>query len=1081
MADDIRLVINVEKKGVLSAITATENLEKKVKKLSDTYAREGITSSQYANGISQIAKAAKVSQVDLFALGKAIRYNSDALKAEAIAKKASADADKLYAQARRDATQEDQRRASVIKSNIAALNEQRIATQKNSSELKSFRTSTDAVYAAEQKLLRLKKLLRTEVENGNMTMRQAAAVQMQYKQSLNGMGGGLTQTKNKMSSMGVVTQQAGYQLGDFIVQVQGGQSAFIAFSQQATQMVGFLPLMAARLGLTATAAIGLSAALGIGIPLVTSLAMVLLTASKSSKKAEESQDDLKKSVDSVLESLRDANDEWAEFQAGLAKGQTGFVDQIAAAAQEVRDAHALLATLTANLPKEANLGGMGLAGSPTYDLTGLRAYIFGNGELEDAIDRVAAAEERHNEFKRLSLRISEQSAQTESNNIRDRMTLLRVEQEFGEDSLELRAAAFKQEIAIFEQEQKREGLSATLIQGLVDQLQAEEDLKLEMIATAKATQEFLDKLFSIDFSSAITGANKLANEMSRAAGNAWDFMVANTKRIEAGRKLPLDDLAAQYAQYGAGRKAFQEEASSKRYSADSTYEGFETSISKATKTKGAGFNADEYLNGLIKEAKLKTSLIGLSEQEAAKKTLLHTLEEKGINLNDDRVKVLIEEQKSLDELEKAYAKQQEMVGMFKDTITNALTSIIDGSKSVAGAFKDMIRQMLTSLAQSKFIQPLVAGMSAGFAGTAVAGSGMMAGIGAGMGTLGAGLYAGGATALGFGGAASVGTAGAAATGALGSAGMAIGAVAAPLLAVAAAISFFKKKTKELDSGINVTVKNMDTYVESWKKIETKRFWGLSKKVRTQMEAASAEISNPITEAILGVQTSVFNMADYIGIATGALDKFTYDFKLSLKGLTEDQQMAKITEELTKLGDSFSALLPNVSSMAELTAIYQERLGLETRLLQVQGDTEALRQIELSSVNDYNKSLLQQIYDTEDAKSAMDALNESLNALSENDYATMLDFQRAQASIRMGLPAANSLNAPAMPASASSGVAAITGPMASTSAEIVQLRSEMKEMHKEAMFAYSKLIKNGKDSRDTLRSWDVVGLPAERTA
>ena len=100
MADDIRLVINVEKKGVLSAITATENLEKKVKKLSDTYARGGISSSKYSKGISQIAKAAKVSQADLFAFGRAIRQNSDALKAEAIAKKASADADKLYAQAR---------------------------------------------------------------------------------------------------------------------------------------------------------------------------------------------------------------------------------------------------------------------------------------------------------------------------------------------------------------------------------------------------------------------------------------------------------------------------------------------------------------------------------------------------------------------------------------------------------------------------------------------------------------------------------------------------------------------------------------------------------------------------------------------------------------------------------------------------------------------------------------------------------------------------------------------------------------------------------------------------------------------
>ena len=480
----------------------------------------------------------------------------------------------------------------------------------------------------------------------------------------------------------------------------------------------------------------------------------------------------------------------------------------------------------------------------------------------------------------------------------------------------------------------------------------------------------------------------------------------------------------------------------------------------------------------------------MSEQEAAKKKLLNTLQDKGIDLNDDRVKVLVEEQKSLDELQKSWDGQQEMVGMFKDTLTNALTSILDGSQSVASAFKNMIRQMLLSLAQKNLIQPLVSGITGGLAGGAAGGiaGGALAGgtIAAGASALGAGLYAGGATALGFGGAASVGAAGAAATGAMGAAGMAIGAVAAPLLAVAAVFSFFKKKTKELDSGISVTVKNMDSYVESFSKTQTSKFWGLSKKERTAYTAMAAD--NPISAAISSVQQSIADTAQYLGIATDSLSGFSYEFKLSLKGLSEEAKMQKITEEVTKLSDAFAGLLPNVVNMEHLTAILDERYSLEERLLQVQGDTLALRNRELAATNEYNREILQQIFAAQDAATAaqdaataMQNLNSALNALSENDYATMLDFQRAQASIRMGLPAANSLNAPAMPASASSGVAAITGPMASTSAEIVQLRSEMKEMHKEAMFAYSKLIKNGKDSRDTLRSWDVVGLPAERTA
>ena len=134
MADDIRLIIGVEKKGVLSAITATETLEKKVKKLSDTYARGGITTSGYNKGIAQLAKATKQSESKLLSHGKAIRDNnaamkaaavaakqqSDAAKAAAKAAKQEADAVKAYAQARRQATQEDQRRQSVIRANQAA-------------------------------------------------------------------------------------------------------------------------------------------------------------------------------------------------------------------------------------------------------------------------------------------------------------------------------------------------------------------------------------------------------------------------------------------------------------------------------------------------------------------------------------------------------------------------------------------------------------------------------------------------------------------------------------------------------------------------------------------------------------------------------------------------------------------------------------------------------------------------------------------------------------------------------------------------------------------------------------------------
>lgn len=50
----------------------------------------------------------------------------------------------------------------------------------------------------------------------------------------NGTEAGAKGTKNWKSTM----QQAGYQVQDFIVQVQGGQSALVAFSQQGSQLAG---------------------------------------------------------------------------------------------------------------------------------------------------------------------------------------------------------------------------------------------------------------------------------------------------------------------------------------------------------------------------------------------------------------------------------------------------------------------------------------------------------------------------------------------------------------------------------------------------------------------------------------------------------------------------------------------------------------------------------------------------------------------------------------------------------------------------------------------------------------------------
>lgn len=124
----------------------------------------------------------------------------------------------------------------------------------------------------------------------------------------------------RMSGTGVAIQQAGYQVGDFLVQVQSGQNAMVAFGQQATQLVGVLPMVAGSLGLTMSAAVGLSAALGIVIPLVTAVGAYLMRTKESSDKATDSLGDFTSSLNSVnsasevsSKSIRELREEYGRF------------------------------------------------------------------------------------------------------------------------------------------------------------------------------------------------------------------------------------------------------------------------------------------------------------------------------------------------------------------------------------------------------------------------------------------------------------------------------------------------------------------------------------------------------------------------------------------------------------------------------------------------------------------------------------------------------------------------------------------------------------------------------------------------
>ncbi len=75
---------------------------------------------------------------------------------------------------------------------------------------------------------------KSEVFRYAATLRKATDAQVAQAQSM-------AMAKRGMNKFGMVSQQVGYQVGDFFVQVQSGTSALVAFGQQGTQLAGLIP------------------------------------------------------------------------------------------------------------------------------------------------------------------------------------------------------------------------------------------------------------------------------------------------------------------------------------------------------------------------------------------------------------------------------------------------------------------------------------------------------------------------------------------------------------------------------------------------------------------------------------------------------------------------------------------------------------------------------------------------------------------------------------------------------------------------------------------------------------------------
>ena len=690
--------------------------------------------------------------------------------------------------------------------------------------------------------------------------------------------------------MGVAMQQTGYQVGDFLVQVQSGTNPMVAFGQQATQLVGIMYLLpqatlAAKVGIGAlkVSLATLTLGLGIAIPLVTAIGAAFI---RTSKETDETKDSLEE-LDSTLESLIKRMDDWVlakrASQAGLTLDELIGKDSLSAAKKEMDSAKAALDELNESIAAISAVGGGEALAS--LSLMQRLGWLPSESDVALAEKRVTEATEALN-LATQKAREEEKAARDE--NVADMIDVFREAQkrmrEEDEATRRLREDNQLSMIEVFRAAQKRmrdeqAATDAEIAKGYANSLGFSKQLTNETDAYVKSAAEGFKQ------------TEKLKEQLGEGAYEALRLAgVDMTSGIDAAAKAAAR-LAADLNISLAAALTMQKMASDEdAVMSQSVVKGKATDRYDADTLLGMGYT-EEYLK-LIGKIKDETKKLG----GTTKKTLT------------DAEKALEEAQKAA----KAYADALD------NTVVAAVGSVSDawadfvmrGFKdfkgfvgSVLDSFKNMIVQMIAIAAKNRIMLSLGIG---GVAPTAaMAGSGLLggagilggggAGIGAAISGVGSGLsgvLSGGGMASSF---ANLGGLASGAVGGLGAVGAAIPAVGA-LIAGAMVLKkiFGGKKPLFSEAQFDAMADAALLTGQSFREL-----------------AADLEgVESGVVDMTRATQAVIKGIAD----ATGGMEKFgalAQFFFGNFYTEAEQQQysMAKATEELNKQFAELNVAVP----------------------------------------------------------------------------------------------------------------------------------------------------------------------------
>ena len=556
----------------------------------------------------------------------------------------------------------------------------------------------------------------------------------------------------------IAMQQAGYQLQDFIVQVQAGTNPLIAFSQQGSQLAGFF---AGPWG----------AAIGLGIAALGGLGTALLG---TKGKTKDLYDETEAFID-LMDGYQDAADSAGESATTLSES----FGNLASTVREARDA--ILELRQAQLDQQMTdmfgqfreqyvQGGGGDRRSALAGLFGLKMTPKGfrdpegnlrGGQIGELMAFMTAAEsaetnEERLKFLKMALTTAKDLALVTGGFTKDEQALLSsIENVYNafEGAVEKTTKKASESIG-------KIGLDAF---GGAGRSQADINAGLQILkdigeekrqqalfdSTTKANEAAAENRLRVireqANNAAVAYIKRRKNESILALGDEADQLISNVnlsleldreanaekrqnllntmnyqyslveetlndiqseqdalndaaeelgKRLGIGFEAALEIIRRAKAEATVGLDAFGG-AGDFRYSVPTT---FDPNKGKK-KGKTPAQELDEYLTKMERRVKLEQKQVGVSEEVARTLELREEYEKRGLKVNESRIEALVAEEEALRKTTEAEQKRQTMIDSFEGHIEGAFMALVDGSKSIEDTFKSMIRSIILDMYQ----------------------------------------------------------------------------------------------------------------------------------------------------------------------------------------------------------------------------------------------------------------------------------------------------------------------------------------------------------------------------------------------